>query len=122
MRGHLLLDGVRKVEFNYIYFITIRMGQEKKKRPRRGQEVPEDSGKMTVYVANSSLKRRMFGPVLDVIAGVRKKERGVRSFEAARWRLIWSGPWRSMWTGESCMCQQDMQIRCIPRKIRMISA
>lgn len=34
VRGHLLLDGVRKVEFNYIYFITIRMGRRK----RRGQD------------------------------------------------------------------------------------
>lgn len=122
VRGHLLLDGVRKVEFNYIYFITIRMGQEKKKRPRRGQEVPEDSGKMTVYVANSSLKRRMFGPVLDVIAGVRKKERGVRSFECSEVAVHLERPLAVHVDGESCMCQQDMQIRCIPRKIRMISA
>lgn len=97
-------DGVRKVEFNYIYFITIRMGQEKKKRPRRGQEVPEDSGKMTVYVANSSLKRRMFGPVLDVIAGVRKKERGVRSFECSEVAVHLERPLAVHVDGESCMC------------------
>ncbi len=83
---------------------------------------PEDSGKMTVYVANSSLKRRMFGPVLDVIAGVRKKERGVRSFECSEVAVHLERPLAVHVDGESCMCQQDMQIRCIPRKIRMISA
>ncbi len=77
---------------------------------------------MTVYVANSSLKRRMFGPVLDVIAGVRKKERGVRSFECSEVAVHLERPLAVHVDGESCMCQQDMQIRCIPRKIRMISA
>lgn len=121
VKGYLVLDGVKKVEFNYIYFITFRIGTEKIKK-KKGQEQAENHGKMTVYVANSSQKRKMVPIMKDVIMGTRKKERGIRIFECSEASIHLERPLAVHVDGESCMCQQDMEVRCIPKRIQFISS
>jgi len=121
VKGYILLDGVKKVEFNYIYFITFKIGQVKP-RKRKIPEPAEGDGKMTVYVANSSQKRKMVPILKDVLMGTRKKERGIRVFECSEASVHLERPLAVHVDGESCMCQQNMEIRCIPRRIRMINS
>lgn len=121
VKGYLILDGTKKVEFSHIYFLTFRVGKVKTKK-RKGQEPAEGSRKLTVYVANSSRKRRMIPVLLNVLTGTRKKEPGVRIFECSEASLHLERPLPVCVDGESCMCQRDMEIRCIPKRIRMISS
>jgi len=121
VKGYLILDGVRKVEFNHIYFITFKIGKVKSGK-RRKPEPQEGAGKLTVYVANSSQKRKMIPALKDVLMGTRRKERGVRTFECSEATVYLERPLAVHVDGESCMCQRNLEIRCIPRKLRMINS
>lgn len=118
VKGYILFDGVKRVEFNHIYFITFLVCEDKKGTSNQEGE----GGKMKVYVANSSKKSRMLPILMDVVMGVRKKERCVRMYECSEASVHLSRPLAVHVDGESCMCQQDMEIRCIPKRVRMIGA
>ena len=121
VKGYIVFDGTKRVEFNHIYFITFHVCEEKKQKkgmPDHG----EDAGKMRVYVANSSRKSKMVPILMDVIMGIRKKERGIRIFECTEASVHISRPLAVHVDGESCMCQQDMEIRCVPKRVRMIGS
>lgn len=121
VKGYILFDGVKRVEFNHIYFITVLVCADKKKQKgTSGQEI--EGGKMKVYVANSSKKSRMLPILMDVVMGIRKKERCVRVYECSEASIHLSRPLAVHVDGESCMCQQDMEIRCIPKRVRMIGS
>ena len=120
-KGYLLLDGTQKVEFNHIYFISFMLRQDEHKK-KKGGPADSDGGRMKVYVGNSAKKRKMIPILLDTIVGIHKRERGVRIFECSEAAVHLSRPLAVHVDGESCMCQQDIEIRCIPKRIRMIGS
>jgi diacylglycerol kinase family enzyme len=121
-KGYILLDGTKKVEFNHIYFISFVIRRNSGTKKKNAGNTDSDSGKMTVYVGNSSKKRRMIPALINVIMGVRKKERCVRVFECSEASIHLSRPLAVHVDGESCMCQQDITLRCIPKRVRMIGS
>ncbi|MCI8511230.1 MAG: diacylglycerol kinase family lipid kinase [Lachnospiraceae bacterium] len=118
-KGYLLFDGTKRVEFNHIYFISCRVHQEEK-RKKGAEFVGAGDGKLKVYVASASKKRRMLPMLFHVLAGLPKKARGVRIFECGEVQVHLNRPLAVHVDGESCLCQQDLEIRCIPNRIRMI--
>ena len=119
-KGYILLDGYKKVEFNHIYFMTFKIHREEGKRKKVPENAEVDDGLLTVYVGNSSKKRKMIPILLDVIVGIKKRERGVRIFECREASVHLAKPMAVHVDGESCLCQQDIEVRCIGKKIRMI--
>ena len=120
-KGYILLDGTKKVEFNHIYFISFMIREESgKKKKKAGAE--EDGGRMMVYVGNSAKKRKMVSILMDMLIGLRRKERGVRIFECSEAAVHLNRPLAVHVDGESCYCQQDLEVRCIPKRIRMIGS
>ena len=95
--------------------------EDKKKRKKKGYE-ENDDGRMTVYVGNSAGKRRMVWILMDVLIGIHRRERGVRIFECSEASIHLSRPLAVHVDGESCYCQQDLEVRCIPKRIRMIGS
>lgn len=121
VKGYIVFDGTKRVEFNHIYFITFHVCEENNKK-KGASDHGEDGGKMRVYVANSSKKSKMIPILMDVIMGIRKKERGIRIFECTEASVHISRPLAVHVDGESCMCQQDMEIRCVPKRVRVIGS
>lgn len=122
VKGYILLDGARRVEFNHIYFMTFYIRREEKKKKRGQEHTENDGGKLLMCVANSSSKRRMLPLLFNRMMGFHKQEREVRVFECSEAAVHLNRPLAVHVDGESCMCQQDIQIRCIPRTIRMIGS
>ena len=122
VNGYIVFDGTKKVEFSNLYFITFHVCCEKKKKKKTSGPGDYGGGKMRVYLANSSSKVNMIPILMDVTMGVRKKERGIRIYECNEAKVHLGQPLAVHVDGESCMCQQDVEIRCIPRQIRMISS
>ena len=122
VKGYIIFDGTKRVEFNHIYFITFHVCEEKKNKKNSSAHGDNDGGKMRVYVANSSKKSKMIPILMDVIMGVRKKERGVRMFECTEASVHLSRPLAVHVDGESCLCQQEMEIRCVPKRVRVIGS
>ncbi len=123
VKGYIVFDQTKRVEFNHLYFVTFHVcGETSKKKQNLSEHAENDGGKMRVYVANSSKKSNMVPILKDVVMGVRKKERGVRVYECSEASIHLSRPLAVHVDGESCMCQQDIEIRCIPRRIRVIGS
>ena len=123
VKGYIIFDNTKRVEFNHLYFVTVHVCGENKKTKKNSQEHAEtDGSKMRVYVANSAKKSNMFPILMDVIKGVRKKERCVRVFECSEASIHLGRPLAVHVDGESCMCQKDIEIRCIPKRIRVIGS
>lgn len=120
MKGYIIFDGSRKVEFNHLYFITVHVCEDKRKKKAAGSM--EENGTMRVYLASSSKKINMIPILFDVIMGVRKKERGIRIYECKEAKIHLNRPLAVHTDGESCMCQQELEIRCIPNRIRLIGS
>ncbi len=122
-KGYIIFDHTKRVEFNHLYFVTFHVcGEDKKRKKKSSEHADGDGGKMRVYVANSSKKSNMIPILFNVIMGVRRKERGVRVFECSEASVHLNRPLAVHVDGESCMCQQDMEIRCIPRRVRVIGS
>ena len=119
-KGYILLDGTQKVEFNHIYFITFMVRREEKKKKNGG--ILNDDGKMTVYVGNSARKTKMIPILRDLVMGVRRKERGIRVFECSEAEIHLARPLAVHVDGESCMCQENLAVRCIPKRMRVIGS
>ena len=109
-KGYILLDGTQKVEFNHIYFITFMVRREEKKKKNGG-------------ILNDSARKTKMIPLLrDLVMGVRRKERGIRVFECSEAEIHLVRPLAVHVDGESCMCQQNLVVRCIPKRMRMIGS
>ena len=54
--------------------------------------------------------------------GVRRKERGIRVFECSEAEIHLARPLAVHVDGESCMCQENLAVRCIPKRMRVIGS
>ena len=62
-------------------------------------------------------------PILrDLVMGVRRKERGIRVFECSEAEIHLARPLAVHVDGESCMCQENLAVRCIPKRMRVIGS
>lgn len=120
VKGYIVFDNVKRVELDHIYFITFHVCEGEKKKKKSSSQAENEDGKMRVYVANSSRKSKMIPILFDIVMGVRRKERGIRVFECSEASVHLNRPLAVHVDGESCMCQKDIEIRCIPKRIRMI--
>lgn len=123
VKGYILFDNAKKVEFNHLYFVTFHVSGEPNGNKKKAAEYGDgDGGRMKVYVANSSKKSKMIPILLDVTMGIRRKERCIRVFECEEASVHLSRPLAVHVDGESCMCQQEIGIRCIGKRVRMIGS
>ncbi|MBT9777546.1 YegS/Rv2252/BmrU family lipid kinase [Clostridium sp. MCC353] len=120
VKGYILLDGVQKVEFNHIYFISAHIHPYEGGGFKFAPKADYSDGKLAVCVVNGSSRRKL----IPVLAGARLKKYGrhpgIRNFECRELVIHTDKPLAVHVDGESCLCQQDLQIRCIEKKIRII--
>ena len=115
--GSVSMAEVRLVNVKKIYpFVS---GEEKKKK---NGGILNDDGKLTVYVGNSARKTKMIPILRDLVMGVRRKERGIRVFECSEAEIHLARPLAVHVDGESCMCQENLAVRCIPKRMRVIGS
>ncbi len=121
-KGYLILDGVRKVEFNHIYFVAVHIHPYEGGGFRFAPQANPTDGKLTVSVVSHGSKRKLIPLLVSAYFGFRRKKhlKGIRSYECREVRIHTEQPMAVHADGESCMCQDDLQIQCIEKKLRMI--
>lgn len=119
-KGYILLDGVQKVEFNHIYFISAHIHPYEGGGFKFAPKADCSDGKLTVCVAVSSSKRKLISLLFHALLGNHGKYPGIRNFECQELIVHTDRPMAVHADGESCLSQQDLQIRCIEKKIRII--
>ncbi|MEG2349820.1 MAG: diacylglycerol kinase family lipid kinase [Hungatella sp.] len=119
-KGYLRLDGVQKVEFNHIYFVSAHIHPYEGGGFKFAPEADPMDGKLTLCVVHNSAKRNLLPILCSALLGGHHRYRGVRSYHCQEAGIHTERPMPVHVDGESCFCQSDLQIRCIERKIRMI--
>lgn len=119
-KGYLVLDGVKKVEFNHIYFISSHIHPFEGGGFKFAPKADYSDGLLEVCVVHNSLKYRLIPLLLDALLGRMGHHRGVRFYRCREVSIHVDRPMPVHVDGESCYCQTDIHLRCVEKKLRMM--
>lgn len=120
VKGYLILDGVQKVEFNHIYFISAHIHPFEGGGFRFAPGADPCDGKLTVCVVHNGKKHKLIPVLVGAFFRRSGRRHGVRNYTCQEVEVHVERPMAVHADGEDCMCQKDIHIRCIPQKVRMI--
>lgn len=118
-RGYIVLDGVKRVEFNNILFISCHI------QPTEGggfcfaPRADNRDGKLSVCVFSHASRWKLIPLLASAAFGRGGKKRGGRLFEC---REVFIHTERFLPVhadGEACGTHGEIQVSCVPRQIRM---
>ena len=119
-KGYILLDGVKKAEFNHIYFISAHMHPYEGGGFKFAPKADPSDGIMNISVASFSDKKKLLSAVLSAYLGQKNSGKGLRTYECREARIHVDRPMAVHVDGESCLYQDDLQIQCIEKQLRVI--
>ncbi len=119
VKGYILLDGTKRVEFNNIYFVSVQLQSSEGGGFRFAPRADCSDGSLDVCVVSHSSRRQVFG-ILWRAYWKRSHNRGIRSYSCREVQIHTERPLAVHVDGESCQYQSDIDIRCIERKVSMI--
>lgn len=117
--GYLLLDGVKRVEFNNIYFVSAHLQPFEGGGFRFAPKADGSDGKLEICVLSHSSKLEVLGVLWRALCK-RSRNKGIRTYTCTEAQIHTERPTAVHVDGESCLCQQDIGVRCIERQVRMI--
>lgn len=120
VKGYLLLDGVKKVELNHIYFISFHIHPYEGGGFKFAPKADSSDGLLEVCVVHNACRRRLIPILWDALLGRSNHHRGVRHYSCREAVIHVERPMRVHVDGEECMEQTDLHVRCVEKKIRMI--
>ncbi len=120
VKGYLLLDRVQKVELNHIYFVSAHIHPFEGGGFKFAPSADPCDGRLTLCVVHHGAKVRLIPFLVSSIVGRQKKYRGVRCYNCQEVEIYVERPMPVHADGECCVCQRELQLRCIPGKVRMI--
>lgn len=119
-KGFILLDGVKKVEFNHMYFISVHIHPYEGGGFKFAPKADCDDGKLSICLMNNASKRRLIPVLLNSLKGKQSHNKGTRFYDCSEVMIHTERPMAVHVDGESCFCQKDIQTSCVQKKVRMI--
>ncbi len=119
-KGYMLLNGVQKIEFNNAYFISIHIHPYEGGGFKFAPDANFEDGQLTVCVMGNRKKRRLIPVLLRSLMGRKSLYKGIRHYSCEEVMIHMDRPMAVHVDGESCFSQNDVQLRCISKKLRMI--
>ena len=119
-RGYIILDRVKKIEFNHIYFISAHI------HPCEGggfcfaPGADAGDGKLSVCVVSHANKRKLLNTLIAALLRRKKNIRGIRRYECQEAAFYMEQPQAVHTDGEVCGTWRMIETECIRKKIRMI--
>lgn len=119
-KGYILLDGVQKVEFKHMYFISAHIHPYEGGGFQFAPGADASDGYLDVCVVQNSFKGKLIPVMLNALLRKGNKTKGMRHYRCQEVEIHTDKAMPVHVDGESCYCQNDLQIRCIEKKLRMI--
>ncbi len=119
VKGYIVLDRTRKVEFNHIYFISAHI------LPYEGgfrlaPQAGGNDGQLSICVVNHGSKWRLFSIMLRALFFRKKGRTGIRTYKCQEAYIHVERPLASHVDGEDSGIWSDLQAQCIARRLRVI--
>lgn len=119
-RGYLILDGVRRIEFNHIYFVSVHNHGSEGGGFLFAPRAVCDDGELELCVAHTASKLRLFPVLFDAYRGHLGRRRGVHFYRCKEAVIHVDQPMPVHADGENCFYQEEVRVRCVKKKLRMI--
>lgn len=119
-KGYIILDGVKKIEFNNILFISCHIQPSEGGGFLFAPRANGSDGKMNICVFSHASRIRMIPVLMSAFSGRQVRHKGVRSYECREVVIHTEAPMPVHADGETCGIQNDIQAGCIARKVRMM--
>lgn len=119
-KGYIILDGAKKVEFNYIYFIAAQIHSSEGGGFQFAPKADYSDGRLEICIASHPSKLHMFSVLLRARLPRAVKNKGIRIYQCREVAIHTDKPMAVHVDGESCLYQSDLDIQCIEKKVRMI--
>lgn len=119
-KGYILLNGVQKIEFSNAYFVSVHIHPYEGGGFKFAPDASFEDGQLCVCVMSNRKKRKLIPVLLRSLMGRKSLHRGIRYYSCEEVTIHMDRPMAVHVDGESCFCQNDVQLRCIGRKLRMI--
>ncbi len=120
-KGYLILDGVKKVEFNHIYFVSCHIHPYEGGGFLFAPKADGSDGLLEVCVAHHSAKRKLFPALLSALMKRAGHHRGLHHYQCREVQIHLENPMSVHVDGEYCMCHSDIHLRCVEKKLRMMA-
>lgn len=120
VKGYLILDGIKKVEFNHIYFTSVHIHPYEGGGFRLAPKANCSDGELDVCVVHNSQKSGLIPILVDALLGRMGRHRGVRFYQCKEVQIHTERPMAVHADGESCYSQTDIHLRCVEKKVRMM--
>lgn len=120
VKGYILLDGVQKVEFNHIYFISTHIHPFEGGGFKFAPSADASDGYLDVCVVHQSSRLKLIPILLNALMRRKKKYSGMRHYRCREAEIHTDKALPVHADGESCYCQKDLIVRCIEKKVRII--
>ena len=121
VRGYILLDGTKKVEFNHILFISAHIHPSEGGGFKFAPQADPQDGKLAICVVSSKNKFRLIPTLLDARRHFSDTCRGVRFYECREAHIHMEQPLAVHTDGETCRQQTDIDVRCVEKQLRILS-
>ncbi len=119
-KGYLILDQVKKIEFNHVFFMSAHIHPFEGGGFQFAPRASGSSGKLTICVVSNENRWNLL-PILSSAFFTRKKGRkGIRTFECREAAFHVESPLAVHTDGEPCGLWTDLHAECIGKKIRLI--
>ncbi|MDO4330099.1 MAG: diacylglycerol kinase family lipid kinase [Lachnospiraceae bacterium] len=119
-KGYIILDRVKKIEFNHIYFISVHIHPFEGGGFQFAPQADSSDGKLSICVVSHENKWKLLSILASSFIKRKKYRKGIRTYECREAFLHVEGPMAVHADGESCGIWEDLQAECIEKKIRMI--
>lgn len=119
-KGYIVLNGVQKIEFNHAYFISTHIHPYEGGGFKFAPDADFEDGKLSVCVMNNRKKSKLICVLLNSLMGKKSVNKGIRFYSCEEIHIHMDRPMAVHVDGESCFSQNDVEIRCISKKLRMI--
>lgn len=119
-KGYIILDGVKKVEFNNILFISCHIQPSEGGGFLFAPKADGSDGKMNICVVSHAARTRLIPVLLSSFGRSRGRRKGIRSFECREISIHTDAGLPVHADGECCGLQTDIQAGCIARKVRLM--
>lgn len=119
-KGYIILDGVRKVEFNHILFVSCHIHPSEGGGFFFAPKADGRDGQMNVCVFSHRMRFRLIPVLISAALGRHRKGKGLRNYTCREAKIHTEVPLPVHVDGEFCGAQTDIQAECIRQKIRMM--
>lgn len=121
VKGYIVLDGERKVEFNHILFISAHIHPFEGGGFRFAPQADPQDGKLAICVVSNKNKFRLIPTLLCAKRHFSSTCKGVRFYECREAHIHTERPLAVHTDGETCRTQTDIDVRCVEKQLRILS-